>query len=71
MNDNDLLTEEGMDKIAEQYKHSLANNKDLSHLVKEKKEQEIREYLKKLENYANGDSNYAAIYLINLLRKTL
>lgn len=71
MNDNNLLTPEGMDRIAEQYEYSLSNNKDLSYLVKEKKKQEINDFLNKLENYANSDNNTKALYLINLLKKVL
>lgn len=71
MIDNELLTDEGMDKIAEWYECTMNNNKSLVDLIKKKRDQDIVECLKTLENYAMSENDFQSKYLISLLRKAM
>lgn len=72
MKDDELLTPEGMDRIAEQYENTLRSKQnDLVAEVKKARDFEIYTCLKTLKNYSNTERNFVANYLLDLLEKEM
>ena len=72
MKDDELLTPEGMDRIAEQYENTLRSKQnDLASEVKIARDFEVYTCLKILKNYSNTERNFVANYLLDLLRKEM
>lgn len=68
MKEDELLTPEGMDLIAEQYETTYhSKGKHFKELVEDTKRREIKEMLTKLKNYAEVDKNFPALYLLKKL----
>lgn len=72
MKDDELLTPEGMDRIAEQYENTLRSKQnDLAAEVKKARDFEVYTCLKILKNYSNTERNFVANYLLDLLEKEM
>lgn len=72
MDDNNLLTPEGMDRIAEQYENTLrSQNYDLAAEIKKARDKEVLSCINILKNYSKSERNYPASYLLQLLEKEM
>ena len=72
MDDNRLLTPEGMDMIAEQYENTMRSKEyDLAAEVKKARNAEVDKCINILRNYASSEKNFPANYYLDLLRKEM